>query len=178
MPKVGEVIKGDKLGKTNLTRYVWYIWDACKRCGKERWVRLVNRKTNPHPITTICAHCYIREPRQWQLSVVDNWGYVRVLIDKDDFFYPMAVRGRILQHRLVMAKKLGRCLQPWEIVHHKGVRYSGIDNKQDNLEDNLEMTIRGQHSRDHSKGYRDGFRKGYKDGLAKGRKRFKIEVKE
>lgn len=48
-------------------------------------------------------------------------------------------QGLILEHRLVMAQSLGRCLQPWEIVHHKGIRCSGINNRSDNLEDNLEV---------------------------------------
>lgn len=88
----------------------------------------------------------------------------------DDFFYSMAGSdGYVPEHRLVVAKSLGRCLQPWEIVHHKGVKYTGIENKQDNrYPENLELTSSlGEHSLSHSKGYRDGFTKGYSDGRDK-----------
>lgn len=67
-------------------------------------------------------------------------------------------RKYILEHRLIMAKHLNRCLQSWEIVHHK----NGV--KDDNRIDNLELTTNGMHLKDHSKGYRDGFQKGYLDG--------------
>ena len=46
--------------------------------------------------------------------------YVQILLQPDDFFYPMATgSGYVFEHRLVAAKALGRCLHRWEIVHHK-----------------------------------------------------------
>ncbi len=86
-------------------------------------------------------------------------GYSSVKIHPDDFFYPMANKTEyVLEHRLVMAKSLGRCLQPWEEVHHK----NGVRN--DNRLENLELTTKGQHTKSHSKGYKDGYQKGLADG--------------
>ena len=61
-------------------------------------------------------------------------GYVTVTLQPDNFFYPMADKQHhVMEHRLVMANHLNRCLLSWEVVHHK----NGI--KDDNRFENLEL---------------------------------------
>jgi len=63
-------------------------------------------------------------------------GYIEIRIYPDTPFCEMLKKKKrkyIQEHRLIMAKHLGRCLYPYEIVHHK----NGI--KDDNRIDNLEL---------------------------------------
>lgn len=65
--------------------------------------------------------------------LVRTSGYVEVYVDPDDTLAAMRdPRGRVLEHRLVMARQLGRPLFADENVHHiNGVRG---DNRPENLE--------------------------------------------
>jgi hypothetical protein len=140
----------------------------CSYCSREfeapQWLI---EKGKANFCSKICVGKYYagRLSRTWRGGrYQDKRGYIQVRIEPDDFFYSMAKKSNrkcryILEHRLVVAKALGRCLQPWEIVHHK----NGI--KEDNrYPDNLELTIANTHSSDHSRGYRDGYQKGFTDG--------------
>lgn len=152
----------------------------CPDCGKERYV-----KYNPYKYSKDNLKC----PRCAKLgntsgrheehnSYKGRGDYLMVWIDKDDFFFPMASKapsgnyGVIAVHRLVMAQHVGRCLQSWEIVHHKN------GSKDDNRLENLELTgTIGEHIKDHSKGYKDGYRRGLTDGRLKQIEELKEEVR-
>ena len=150
------------------TRCVWII---CPECHKGRWVQ---KGRNPH----ICRSCrlFLRGEKNpaWKGGKNSHGkeGYIEVKIYPEDFFFPMAdSRGYVFEHRLVMAKYLGRCLQPWERVHHK----NGI--KDDNRIENLELTTQSAHLRGHTDGYRKGYRQGYYDGQSKTIKELKEEIR-
>ena len=167
MSTIGEIRRGREVGYKCGDKFIWH---ACMDCGRERWVQLLDDQ----PKNKRCKKCDGLTKRgkrvRWKggRCIDKSSGYVSIWIAPDDFFYPMAMKkGYVSEHRLVMAKHLGRCLQPWEVVHHKGIRYIDIRNKSDNLIDNLKLTTAGSHILEHSKGYRDGYRRGYEDGKRK-----------
>lgn len=180
MPEIGEIQEAREIGKRGNGRH--YIWATCIKCGKGRWVKMSHGK----PASEFCLPCsHIGEKRprgkesaRWKGGrYLDSKGYIQIKLQPDDFFYPMADKnGYVYEHRLVMAKSLGRCLHSWEIVHHKGIRHDDIRNKSDNPRDNLELTTRGNHTIEHSKGYRDGYAKGLYDGRIKRIKELEVEV--
>lgn len=87
----------------------------------------------------------------WKGGTHISRGYVMVALtalpaDEQTIFEPMATRssGRVIpEHRLVMARRLGRPLRPSEVVHHK----NGV--KTDNRPENLEITGNDDHKRQH-----------------------------
>lgn len=181
MPQIGEIKRGKEIGRGTGTEprgYYKYIWFACEVCGKERWVYILKGQ----PKSRICHKCASSRLEQCTRLIEGNklrigrnhprWkggkrqteaGYVLIKLYPDDFFYSMADKTHhyVLEHRLIMAKHLGRCLQSWERVHHK----DGL--KAHNDYDNFELTTNGSHSLEHSKGYRDGYAKGLIDGRNK-----------
>lgn len=137
MPKIGDTIRAKERWPDKSYRWLGsasdkYRWDACPRCGKERWV-----KSSKTLLCHSCAHkvCDGRmsQSREWQGGrIKHSTGYMGVRVARDDFFYPMTGKdGYILEHRLVMAKYMGRNLHSWEIVHH--VNGKRTDNRLSNL---------------------------------------------
>ncbi len=162
MPEVGEVRRAKDAGYRGWARYQWH---ACEGCGKERWVQYNQLLAGRHQSCTVCANRKRGGPkgqanRNWKGGRhIGKRGYVLVYVLEDDPLASMSTKNHyVLEHRLVMAKSLGRVLHNWEAVHHK----NGI--RDDNRIANLELTLRSQHSTDHNKGYQDGFRKGFTDG--------------
>ena len=146
MPEVGDIKRCKDIGGyckgANSHKLIWH---ACPDCGKERWVRLKDSKRNIR-----CYSCGNKGNKsQWKGGrIKTSAGYIYIFTEPTDFFYSMANKGAtttrgcryIAEHRLVVAKKLGRCLHPWEFVHHK----NGI--KDDNRIENLELISEDRHN--------------------------------
>jgi len=115
------------------------VWIICPVCIIGRWVRIDSLKRKE--FTGMCLKCH-NKFTSGSGKANPAWrggkhklpsGYIEIKLQPDNPYYPMARKsGYLREHRLVMAKYLGRCLESWEVVHHKnGVR---ADNRIENLE--------------------------------------------
>ena len=77
----------------------------------------------------------------WRGGRIRSGAYVAVYVPQDDPLHGMANKtGYALEHRLVMARALGRTLEAWETVHHIN------GNREDNRLSNLQLRI-GRHGK-------------------------------
>ncbi len=77
----------------------------------------------------------------WKGGRTKREGYINVHLDGDSPYVSMRIQGwKILEHRLIMAQSLGRCLSEDEIVHH----INGV--KDDNRLENLALIKRNGHN--------------------------------
>lgn len=145
--------------------------EKCKNCGQAR--RVLPSRLRLATYTGLCNTCY-RYGRRGSNN--PNWtggrqetsmGYILVYLSPIDFFSPMAQKsGYVLEHRLVMARHLNRCLLCWEVVHHKN------SNPQDNRLENLELLTVKRHmpSMQLSRYIKQRIDEAYQRGLVDGRK--------
>ena len=104
----------------------------CKVCGKEFTTYPSRIKRGQGNVCSMkCWGKFYsgKNSHNWKGGrIKDLGGYIRGYSPNHPYAYD---RGRVLEHRLVMEKKLGRYLRPDEIVHHlNGIR---DDNRPENL---------------------------------------------
>lgn len=105
----------------------------CKKCGS--FLGKVEHKCRPNQDS--------EKHWNWKGGLTMQKGY-RLLMRKD---HPSADRdGYVLEHRLIMEKKIGRYLKKDEVVHHIN------ENRLDNRLENLKIMKQGQHSSQHMLG--------------------------
>ena len=142
----GEIRRGTEIGRgyKNL-----YIATCCVDCGKLKWTQLGRHKRGKDKRCRVCGNRLPRNVRKgenhpcWRGGRIRDGdaGYVGIKLDSTDPFYSMVTnRGYVKEHRLIMARHIGRPLYSFETVHHK----NGVTD--DNRLENLQLVSRAVHS--------------------------------
>lgn len=104
---------------------------VCEECGKRH---------RTYPGTQKCRKCRTNQGSRG----LTNRGYVWIRLPPED---PMTVMneatGHVVEHRLVMARHLGRPLLSTEVVHHRN------HNLTDNRLQNLRLMTQSEHAKLH-----------------------------
>lgn len=136
--KIGQIANAKEIGYAGTAKY---IWDACPDCGKERWVMFPQRGKRCRRCSNPARGRSMDKHPLWRGGTSSSGKYKLVKLAYNNPYYPMAnKRGYVFEHRLILAKHLGRCLKPWEIVHHKN------HNPQDNTLENLYLMLLDEHN--------------------------------
>jgi ssDNA-binding Zn-finger/Zn-ribbon topoisomerase 1 len=145
--KIGDKAKGRDIGKRRPNDDFEYV--QCPECGRTRWAHASGLKTQQ--CRGRCRECGTRVNRTTNRMFkrgTDNvhWkggrtakksGYVVMTVYPEDPLVAMATLNiddgtyHVLEHRYVMAKHLGRCLERGEVVHH--INGKRADNRIENL---------------------------------------------
>lgn len=160
-PEIGDITTRTKLGLAGRSKMIYAQCPQCgdarwtmlagwrKKKGAVLCLRCSGRKSakklrewrgdGDHRNDCKCFSCsppdqWADKNPSWNGGVTEISGYVAVLLSPDDPFVEMSdVNRYVLEHRLVVARKLGRPLKKGETVHHKN------GNKTDNRIENLEL---------------------------------------
>lgn len=143
---------GDKKYERPKGHSRYYVWGTCPDCGLSRWIWCSSRREQEDKKSFVCLRCNGArsgiQRRKHPYGYTDSNGYRIVRVDLDSPFSSMVSPclrrmhiGYVLEHRLVVARHLGRPLEKHEIVHH----LNGI--KDDNNAENLVLTNAQNHDK-------------------------------
>lgn len=138
MTEIGTEINGKDLERTIDCLYIYVL---CPQCGKPKWMRKSSYKRGVNLLCRSCGGAQGMMNRGRYGRKKCHEGYIRVVVHPLDPLRVMCGKTAwCFEHRLVMARHLGRALLPSEFVHH----INGI--KDDNRIENLELISKSSHS--------------------------------